>query len=394
MTIASDRQVMNTAAVLTPQGRGAVATIRVSAGNELCRTAVQHLFVAANHRDWDDQPNDRPLYGWWGKAPQEDVVLSRFGENEFEIHCHGGSAAIQRILTDLNEKEIATVHWAQQLTTEQSLFETECLTALCQATTLRTSEVLLRQQSGLLKSHLEGLHELATDAAQWVAVNQAIIHDALTRLRNWSDFGLHLSQPWKVAIIGRPNVGKSSLINRLLGYDRSIVFDQPGTTRDVVTGETALDGWPVRFVDTAGLRDATESLEQAGIARAREAIQQVDCRLLVLDLSELLQIEDVELLQTWPDAIVVANKSDLKPAWNVSEVDRCELSISTQTSENVDELMREIVHRLVPDVPSDETPVAVSQRQCDLVEKAQVAVEAGDRERLYKLLAEILTGVE
>src|SRR5690606_27241148 len=86
----------------------------------------------------------------------------------------------------------------------------------------------------------------------------------------------HLLTPWQVVLCGRPNVGKSSLINALVGYERTVVFDQPGTTRDVVSVETAIHGWPVIFSDTAGLRETESELEAAGIARARARLKQAD----------------------------------------------------------------------------------------------------------------------
>jgi tRNA modification GTPase len=97
--------------------------------------------------------------------------------------------------------------------------------------------------------------------------------DALLR---WSEFGRHLTQPWQVVLTGVPNVGKSSLINRLLGYSRSIVYAEPGTTRDVVTAATAFDGWPVELSDTAGLRDAAGEIEAAGVERARRHLATAD----------------------------------------------------------------------------------------------------------------------
>jgi small GTP-binding protein len=111
-------------------------------------------------------------------------------------------------------------------------------------------------------------------------------------------------------------VGKSSLINALVGYQRSIVFDEPGTTRDVVTAETALDGWPIQFIDTAGLRDSdADDLEAAGIALARQQLDAADLRLLVLDTSQPRNADDERLLDEWTDALVIANKCDLPSAW-------------------------------------------------------------------------------
>ena len=136
-----------------------------------------------------------------------------------------------------------------------------------------------------------------------VAAKQGLPDPAAARLRElvgWTDFGCHLSEPWQVVILGRPNVGKSSLLNALAGFQRAIVFDEPGTTRDVVSTEIAIDGWPVRLLDTAGIRQGETELERAGIALAREQARSADLRLLVVDASQPLLPEDRALAATPP----------------------------------------------------------------------------------------------
>ena len=179
-----------------------------------------------------------------------------------------------------------------------------------------------------------------------------------------------------MVIVGRPNVGKSSLLNALAGFARSIVFDQPGTTRDIVTAEIALRGWPVRLVDTAGLRDSSSVLEAAGIALAREQIALADCRLIVVDTSQSPEPEDFELMAAWPKAIVVAHKADLVDVWGDHTPARA-WRISSLTGSGVEALADAIAESLVPRSPESGTPIPVTCRQMELLQRAKAALVTG-----------------
>ncbi|HEY4259176.1 MAG TPA: GTPase, partial [Schlesneria sp.] len=269
MTQGAEHRV-GTAALFTPVGRGAVATIRVEAESSQGDLSIDELFRAANGQTLFQQPIGRIVFGRWGRdsAFGEDVVVCKRAINNCEIHCHGGDAAVRRILQDLAQARFVTVPWQQQLRESSGLLDSECADRLSRATTWRTAEILQEQASGVLRESFGKLLELAADHSS--------IEAALARLDSllkWSRFGLHLASPWQVVLTGRPNVGKSSLINAMLGYQRAIVFDQPGTTRDVVTAETAFEGWPVLLADTAGLRETSEELEAAGIAMARGQLE-------------------------------------------------------------------------------------------------------------------------
>src|SRR5205814_566998 len=157
---------------------------------------------------------------------------------------------------------------------------------LVRAPTTRTAAVLLDQYHGAF--------ERALQIAQAALEQQDL--DAATRLLNelaeHAPLGRHLTTPWRVVVAGAPNVGKSSLVNALAGFQRSVVAATPGTTRDVVTTLIAVDGWPVELADTAGLRLGAGSLEAKGIEMARSAAAAADLCLWVLDASAA---------PVWPD---------------------------------------------------------------------------------------------
>jgi tRNA modification GTPase len=169
-------------------------------------------------------------------------------------------------------------------------------------------------------------------------------------------------------LAGRTNVGKSSLINALVGYRRSIVFDAPGTTRDVVTATTALEGWPVELSDTAGLRASDDPLEAEGVRRARQQMIAADCLLLVFDGGRAWCAEDDALVESWPAAIVVHNKADLAPP--AAEARPAGLRTSAITADGIDKLVAAIAARLVPDVPPPGAAVPFTPRQVDSLQRA------------------------
>jgi tRNA modification GTPase len=131
--------------------------------------------------------------------------------------------------------------------------------------------------------------------------------------------GRYVKQGFDLAIVGRPNVGKSSIFNRLIGTDRAIVTEVPGTTRDALHESTSIRGIPVRLIDTAGIRETTDLVESIGITRTREAIADADIQLLVLDASEPLTTDDTSLISQTPaqSRIILLNKTDLPQRFGV-----------------------------------------------------------------------------
>lgn len=321
-----------TVAILTPIGRGAVATVRWRGPVALIDESVPPLFQAANGQPLANQPVNRIVYGRWGSVAPEDVVSCRTAEDELEIHCHGGIAAVRRITGDLVAAGGREVPWSAQQTKRTSGLAAELQTALARASTLRTAELLLQQLTGGLLAAARSWQTL-----RWTENDRRQAADSITEILRWESFGLHLAEPWRIVLTGRPNVGKSSLINSLLGYQRAIVFDQPGTTRDVVIGETAFEGWPVILADTAGLRETDEQLEAAGVARARQAAQTADLILVLIDISQPPLPDDLALVAAHPRAIVVAHKCDLPDCWG-AERPSAALPASSITGAGVENL--------------------------------------------------------
>jgi tRNA modification GTPase len=334
--------------VLTPAGRGAVASLLLEGLTVL--DEPEPLFLAANGRSLSVQPVNRICFGRWGHDAPEDVVLCRVAGDAAEIHCHGGDAAVARIIADLRTRGVEESGASAPPSHLESV-EAGCRAALSRASTMRTADILWQQCEGRLAGAIAELESLPAE----VAARRA------AELLRWADFGLHLTRPWQVVLFGRPNAGKSSLSNRLVGFGRSLVFDQPGTTRDVVTAETALEGWPVEFSDTAGLRADADDLETEGIVRARQRLESADLRVLLLDVGEPPAAEDYQLLRDWPEALVVAHKCDLPSVWN--SMPQSAMPVSSVSGAGIDELAKAIIDRLVPETPGPLTKLPVDAQQ-------------------------------
>lgn len=383
-----------TAALLTPSGRGAVAVIRVHAAKpahfDLPAKVVDAAFVSVSGRPLSQQPVGRLCYGHWtSDSTSEDVVVCRTAESTVEVSCHGGRAAVNRILDSLKAEEASIVDWQTQQATISSPFDLELAEAISQATTTRTATILLEQASGRLKDSLTQLLEL--DLAE--------ITTRLAEILAYSQLGLHLTQPWKVVLAGRPNVGKSTLINALLGFERAIVFDQPGTTRDVVTGMTAFDGWPFQLADTAGIRNTDDELEQAGIQRARRTVESADLVCLLLDTSCPPTPEDEELLAEFnrseiddrPPTIIVAHKADLPDQWPISIPDEA-VRVSSATGHGIEKLISTIVEKLIPKIPPAGTTIPITLRQIQWLDKAWQAAKSANVTQTKAAIMNCLSG--
>ncbi len=345
---------------LTPPGRGAVAVILVF-GPQAIEVCSQE-FVAANGKALNLQPLNRIVFGNWGRQAVEELVVCRTADETLEIHCHGGHAAVMRIRTALRE------HGCSQVSKESyyelqsgNRFNQLAGQQLQHACTERTALILLDQFNGAMAYALQNIRTMIAAGLHAKAIEE------IDRVLQWTALGSHLTRPWQVALAGPPNVGKSSLINALVGYQRSLVFDEPGTTRDVVSAVTAFRGWPIELSDTAGLRRDADPIERAGIERARQQMTSADLVVLTFDCSRPWTVENQTLCEAWPEALVVLNKIDLQttlatqPSEQACATAANDIRVSALHGEGLSTLIDEITLRLMPTEPERGAAVPFDQ---------------------------------
>ena len=343
---------------LTPPGRGAIATLRIEGPRaaELLATRIS----TRSGLSLTDLPNDRLVVGRFGGPQGEEIVVRRISTEAAELHCHGGLATVTRIEQALADccqlvpwKTWTELHAGDPIAAAAQM-------ALAEARTERTAAILLDQYRGALRRVIEEIQSDLT--AQRPASARQKIDALLAR----AAVGLHLVRPWRVVIGGQPNVGKSSLINALVGYRRAIVHPTAGTTRDAVIVETAIDGWPVQLSDTAGLRDASDPVERAGVDLARGRLETADLTILVFDRSAAWSAADASLAASYRGALLVHNKADLVPTDDAD--DRPEGPVlSAITLQGLEVLCEAISQRLVSEPPPPGAAVPFTAEQIEQI---------------------------
>lgn len=362
------------AAVATPPGEGGVALVRLS-GPDAERIGREVL--VRKDTSWESHR----LYYGRVRDPDRGAVVdevmfaflrqprSYTGEDTVEIHCHGGPYVVRQVLglvlaRGARHAEPGEFTKRAFLNGRLDLTQAEAVLDLIRSRTDKAAGVALGQMEGGLSQEVRALREQLVDTL--VQVEAAIdfpeeeiellrqaelagkvagVVDRIAVLIDSYEWGRLIREGVRVCIVGRPNVGKSSLMNALLGVDRAIVTATPGTTRDFIEEAVNLDGLPVVLWDTAGIRGGTEGVEQVGIDVTLERLEESEGCLLVLDGSAPLTHEDVEVMQRVRDkqGLVVVNKSDLgqrlAPA-DVSEtLPRLEqVKVSALTCQGLDEL--------------------------------------------------------
>ena len=343
-------------AVSTALGRGAIAIVRLS--GSLSRQITKKIFRPQN-------PNtpieDRKLRVGCFVSPDGEpfdegvaVVMkaphSFTGEDMAEFNCHGGPAVIQALLSSAREagaRPAAPGEFTRRafLEGKMDLVQCESVADLISAEAERAARAALSHLSGALSKALESVWEDIVEAGAHieaaidfpdefepgsgpVPIGGPMSEEALEKkfaavvkklkdLENTYSKGRILREGARVAILGRPNAGKSTLLNRLLGTERAIVSPAPGTTRDTVEEICDIGGLPVKLIDTAGLRDTSDEIEREGAARARQAASGSDLCLVVVDAScgsEEIQWAEGEIRKLGPPSMLVVNKIDLDSA--------------------------------------------------------------------------------
>ncbi len=379
------------AALLTPPGRGAIATVAVAGRDAL--SVVERLFQPRAGRPLGRFPCHRIVFGHWrapgpdqtaSQQPGEELVVCRRGADRLEIHCHGGSAAVEHVLGTLTAagcEVLSEADWLLGQAPDRLIAEARL--ELARARTLRSAAVLLDQYRGAFSRSV-------VMAIQLIAAGRsAAAQKELAAVESWSRFGLHLTAPWQVVLVGQSNVGKSSLLNAILGYQRSLVDHAPGTTRDVLTALTSIAGWPVELADTAGSRLAADPWESDGLARATRQVAAADLVLVVADASTPWSDDDQQWVRASPHApVIVHNKCDLVQA--IPPDRPTGVATSAIRATGLSGLLRVVARRLVPRAPDPGAAVPFLARHQELLVQALHTLQDGDPDRARGALHELL----
>jgi tRNA modification GTPase len=379
---------LNHVACRTPPGTAAIATLAVCGADAW---AVLRRLFHPHSRSGAELPAEPEVGRIWlgrlGKAVTDEVVLSVKRTDRVpwvEVHCHGGREVVRLFLELFREQGLTVCTWEElEHLTAPSAGQALAAIALAGAPTVRTAAILLEQYHGACDRAVEAV--LAALRRDDAATSQLL----LAELARWAAVGRHLTRPWRVAIAGAVNVGKSTLLNALAGYQRSVVAATPGTTRDLVSVLLAIDGWPVEFTDTAGWRDPAgarpAALEEQGIRLARGAAGRADLCLWVLDGSAPPVWPDFET----PGVRLVVNKTDLPAGWDWNQAAGA-VRVSAQTGTGVSELCQAVARWLVPQTPPPGGAVPFTPELCDRIEESQRQCQAGRLCEAEQILQQLL----
>jgi tRNA modification GTPase len=373
--LAASSDTIAAIATAVAPGQGSVAIVRLSGPQ--AEAIGRLLFQAPGQQLWDSH---RVLYGHvidpaTGERVDEALLLlmraprSFTREDVVELHCHGGLVVVRRVLelvlaAGARRAEAGEFSLRAVLNGRLDLTRAEAISQLVAARSRRAAQLAMaglegglhqrisRLRSGLLDqlAELEARLDFEDDlppldaGAALAALRQA--QDELTQLVAEGQQGELLREGLRVAIVGRPNVGKSSLLNLLSQRDRAIVTDLPGTTRDLLESELVLDGVPLTLLDTAGIRPTNDPVERLGIARSQAALANADVVLLLFDLGDGWSNADQELRDQVPGGVpllVVGNKRDRLPAG--APIAPAEVALCALTGEGRKELAATLLER-------------------------------------------------
>ncbi len=398
-----DDTIAAVATAIAP-GEGSVAIVRVS-GPE-AEAIGQRLFSAPGDQPWESH---RVLYGYVcdpvnGERVDEALLLLMRAPRSFtretvvEFHCHGGLISVQRVLELVlasGARRALPGEFSQRafLNGRLDLTRAEAISELVTARSRRAAQLAMAGLDGGLQVRIGALRERLLDQlaelearvdfeddlppldGDAVALELQAVRTDLEQLVADGERGQLLREGLRVAIVGRPNVGKSSLLNRLSCSERAIVTDLPGTTRDLVESELVLQGVPLTLLDTAGIRATTDRVEQIGIERSRSALQAADAVLLLFDLSAGWCDDDAALGELVPEGVpvlVVGNKADQLTGAPAVQADVC---ISALTGAGETELVHQLLARCGHSDPQG-VQLALNRRQQDLAASAAASLSA------------------
>ncbi len=377
------------AAVTTPSGEGAIAVIRIS--GSMAFDVAEGLFSGPVKSYKSHTAHYGNILSHDGKVLDSVLLLvmkgpnSYTGEDTVEISCHGGSLVARSVLERVFEAgarpaQPGEFSFRAFMNGKIDLAQAEAVQELIAAKSARAMENAGMQLQGRLSEKISGFQRELTEVCAileaWVdfpeeglefatmeeiAASLEEICDRMKKLQSTFHDGKILHEGLSLCLLGAPNVGKSSLMNALLGKERAIVTPIAGTTRDLLEEDLRLGGLHFRLMDTAGIRDTEEIVEQEGIRRSKQAMRDADLILLLLDASRSLDEKDQALLQSAPKTktVVVWNKTDLKqPQENVSFESVC---VSAKEKTGLDELKQAIERAIWKNGPPSKEEIAITK---------------------------------
>jgi len=364
------------AAIATPVGQGGIGIVRLSGPDAIAISG--RIFRPKKNERPSDAPSHKMLYGHIvdpadGHVLDEVLLATMHAPNSYtredvvEINCHGSMVSVRQIL-ELTLRQGARIAEPGEFTKRAflhgriDLSQAEAVLDVINAKTEEGMRIASEQLQGGLSEKLAAMREqligitalveayidfpedeIGTASKKEIENKLSAAIAEIRRLSNTFNEARFFREGLAVAIVGRPNVGKSSLLNLLLQKDRAIVTDLPGTTRDLIEDFLNINGLPIRIMDTAGIRSSEEIIEQEGIRRSMQAIEHADFIVAMFDGSEPLSQEDHELLNIirLKKAVLVINKADLpqqiSPEIGTAEAKPC-TCISTITGEGIEDL--------------------------------------------------------
>jgi len=401
-----ERQTIAAVATAVAPGQGGIAVIRLSGPD--AQQAVREVTCFPGEQPWESH---RVLYGHVMAADgvehlDEVLVLLMLAPRSFtaedvvEIHCHGGVMAVQQVMARVLEqpgiRRALPGEFSQRavLNGRLELTRAEAIGDLVAARSQRAAQLAMAGVDGGIQRRIQLLRERLLDQLSELEARvdfeddlpvldgpnllKALqsVRDELLQLVADGERSVALRQGLRVALVGRPNVGKSSLLNRLSRRERAIVTDLPGTTRDLLESEIVLEGVPITLLDTAGIRSTNDAVERLGIARSHDALASADLVVLLFDLADGWTAEDQLLREQIPADVphlLVGNKADLSNAEAPADV-----HLSAVTGVGEAQLVQALLERCGA-VSDGSLLLALNQRQADLARLAAVALDRSEQ---------------
>ena len=394
-------------ALATPLGKSAIAIIRLSGEKSL--EIAKRLTGKTDFKP--RYANLQRIYDPQTAEIIDEVVLTYFpapksftGEDVIEISCHGAPIVIRQILDaclllGARIAEPGEFSLRALMNGKMNLTQVEAIRDLIEAQTLAAARQSLRQMQGEISNRLQPLKNKLLDVivilesalefveddlpeyqAEGIKANLVEIISDLEKMVSTFKAGRLLRQGLKVALAGRPNVGKSSLFNALVGYERAIVTSIAGTTRDSISEEFSIEGIPISLIDTAGLRETEDLVESIGVERTRKTLADADLVLVVLDSSEYLMQDDREILKEAESLchLAVVNKIDIKKFDLKEELlssGRKVVEVSAKTGEGLEALKKAILEPFQQYELDDKGFLITNARHADLLQRAKDELE-------------------